>query len=128
VNEIISVEGIIFLNKPLTNIQIIDAVNKLKISHFRSVFCKNEPPPNANVNKCGIINLDDSRGMGTHWCCWFKRERDKYYSDSFSLQPSNEIVQYLKTGILYSTDRIQLDGTAICGHLCIYVLNRLITW
>jgi hypothetical protein len=45
-------------------------------------------------------------------------------SDSYGLQPPNEIVQYLKTGMLYSTDRIQPDGTAICGHLCIYVLNR----
>jgi hypothetical protein len=49
----------------------------------------------------------------------------KYYFDSYGLQPPNEIIQYLKTGILYPTDRIQPDGTSICGHLCIYVLNRL---
>jgi hypothetical protein len=124
-NELISVEGIILPNQPLTNIQIINTVNQLEIPHFRGVFCRNELPHKANVNECGIINLDDSRGMGTHWCCWFKRGRCKYYFNSYGLQPPNEIVQYLQTGILYSTDRIQPDGTAICGHLCIYVLNRL---
>jgi hypothetical protein len=124
-NEFISVKGIILPNKPLTNIQIIDTVNKLKIRHFRGVFCRNELPHKVNVKECGIINLDDSWGEGTHWCCWFKRVGFKCYFDSFGLQPPNEIVQYLKTRILYSTDGIQPDGTAICGHLCLYVLNRL---
>jgi hypothetical protein len=89
-NELISVEGIILPNQPLTDIQIIDAVNKLKIPQFRGVFCRDELPHKVNVNECGIINLDDSRGMGTHWCCWFKRGRDKYYFDSYGLQPPNE--------------------------------------
>jgi hypothetical protein len=124
-NELISVEGVILPNIPLTDVQIIDAVNMLKIPHFRGVFCRDELPHKANANEYGIINLDDSRGMGTHWCCWFKRGREKYYFDSYGLQPPNEIVQYLKTGILCPTDRIQPDGTSICGHLCIYVLNRL---
>jgi hypothetical protein len=124
-NDIISVEGVILSNQPLTNIQISDAGNKLNELHFRGVFCKNKLPHKANVNECDIINLDDSRGKGTHWCCWFKRVGFKCYFDSFGLQPPNEIVQYLKTGILYSTDRIQPYGTAICRHLCIKVLNRL---
>jgi hypothetical protein len=124
-NELISVEGVILPNHPLTNIQIIDMVNKLKIPNFRGMFCRNELPHKANANECVIINLDVSRGEGTHWCCCFKRGRVIYYFDSFGLQPPNEILQYLKTGILYSTDRIQPDGTAICGHLYIYVLNRL---
>jgi hypothetical protein len=89
------------------------------------MFCRDELPHKVNTNECGIINFVDSRGMGTHWCCWFKRGREKYYFDSYGLQPPNEIVQYLKTGILYPTDRIQPDGTSICGHLSIYVLNRL---
>jgi hypothetical protein len=63
-NDVISVEGVILPNQPLTDTQIIDAVNKLNIPHFRGVFCINEMPHKANVNECGIINLDDSRGDG----------------------------------------------------------------
>jgi hypothetical protein len=96
-NELVSVEGSILPNQPLTNIQIMDTVNKLKIPNFRGMFWRNELPHKANANECGISNLDDSRGEGTHWCCWFKRGRVIYYFDSFGLQPPNEIVQYLKT-------------------------------
>jgi hypothetical protein len=63
-NALISVEGIILPNQPLTNIQIIDTVNKLKMPNFRGMFCRNELPHKANVKECGIINLDDSRGDG----------------------------------------------------------------
>jgi hypothetical protein len=120
-NDVISVEGVILPNQPLTDFQIIDAVHRLKIPNFRGVFCRNELPHKANVNECGIINLDDSQGEGSHWCCWFKRVGFKCYFDSFGLQPPNEIVQYLKTGILYSTDRIQPDGqryAGICASMC----------
>jgi hypothetical protein len=82
-NEIISVEGIILPNQPLTNNQIIDAVSILKIPHFRGVFCRNELPHKANVNECGIINFDDSRGESTHWCYWFERVGFRCYFDSF---------------------------------------------
>jgi hypothetical protein len=104
-NDLISVEGVIFPIQPLTDIQIIYAVNKLKIPYFRGLFCRNELPHKANVNECGIINLDDLRGEGTHWCCCFKHGNDKHYCDNFGLQPPNKIVQYPKS------------GTAICGYL-----------
>jgi hypothetical protein len=39
-------------------------LKRLKIPHFRGVFCRNELPHKANVNERGIINLDDSRGDG----------------------------------------------------------------
>jgi hypothetical protein len=38
-SELISVEDIILPNIPLTDIQIIDAVNMLNISHFTGVSC-----------------------------------------------------------------------------------------
>ena len=38
--EDISVEGVILPNIPLSNIQLTDAVNKLKINNFRGVFLR----------------------------------------------------------------------------------------
>lgn len=121
-----SVEGVIIPGQSLPNIQIVNTMNVLKIPHFRGVYCRNESPHKPNNNECGIINLDDSQA--THWCCWFKSGCVEYSFDSYRLQPYNEIVQYLKSPIHYSTDRIQPDGTVICGHLRIYVLHRLLLW
>lgn len=34
-----------------------------------------------------MVNLDDSSGDGTRWCCWFKCTDIKYYFGIFKLQP-----------------------------------------
>jgi hypothetical protein len=99
-SKLISVEGNILANIPLTDIQIIHTINQLKIPHFSGVFCRDELPNKVNVIQCGIINLDDLRGMGTHWCCWFKRGREKYYFDSYgserdcSISEDGDIIPY----------------------------------
>jgi len=36
----ISVEGLVMPNEPLTNLEILDAVRKLKIPRFRGVFIR----------------------------------------------------------------------------------------
>ena len=40
----ISVEGLVMPNKPLTNLDIIDAVRKLEIPRFRGVFLRDNLP------------------------------------------------------------------------------------
>ena len=62
-------------------------------------------------------------GRGTHWLCWYKN--DKFYFDSFGVQPPNLLIEYFSSPILYYTERIQPDGEVVCGHLCLYVLYRL---
>jgi len=37
----ISVEGLVMRNKPLTNLEILDAVKKLEIPRFPGVFVRN---------------------------------------------------------------------------------------
>jgi hypothetical protein len=71
------------------------------------------------------INLDSSHGSNTHWVCWFRDRDDKYYFDSYGLTPPMELVKYLQSPIYYNTDQVQPDGHIICGHLCLYVLQRL---
>jgi len=47
--------------EPLSNFQIIDICNKLKIKKFRGVFMRDELNiPNINANECMIINFDHS--------------------------------------------------------------------
>ena len=80
----------------LTNHEIINLVKILNIQHFRGVFMRNTLPNVPNVQEVGIVNLDSSNGVGTHWVCYSKKNEECYYFDSFGLDPPKEIINYLK--------------------------------
>ena len=124
-SDIISVEGFELTNKPLTNFEIIDAVEKLRIPRFRGVFVRDNLPYNPKKNECGILNLDDTSGEGTHWVAWYRKNGKNFYFDSYGIQPPNELINYLKNSIFYNTEQIQPKGEVFCGHLCLYVLKQL---
>ena len=121
----IQVFDVVLPNVPLSNIELADAAKKLKIPHFKGVFVRDELPSSAAKNECGILNLDDSSGNGTHWVAWFKRGDNKFYFDSFGLNPPEELVKYLKSPVYYNSERIQPDGQVFCGHLCLYMSTEL---
>ena len=68
-NEILNivVDSVVLPNKPLSNLEIIDAAKKLSLCGFRGVFLRDTLPTNLKLNECGILNLDLSSGDGTHW-------------------------------------------------------------
>ncbi len=121
----ISVDGVVLSNKPLSNFDLQDAAKIIKIPRFRGVFVRDGLPKNSRKQECGILNLDDSSGNGTHWVAWAKSGDTKYYFDSYGIQPPQELIKYLKSPILYNSERIQPDGQVFCGHLCLYVLKQL---
>ena len=69
----ILVDSVILPNKPLSNLEIFDAVKKLSLDGFRGVFLRDTLPKKVKLNECGILNLDSSSDDGTHWVMWFKR-------------------------------------------------------
>lgn len=121
----ISVENVILPNKPLSNFELMDAVKKLSIPNFRGVFVRDTLPKKSRVKESGILNLDDTTGNGTHWVAWYKNGNDKYYFDSFGIQPPKELIRYLKPPVYYSTEQIQPRDQVFCGHLCLFVLKQL---
>ena len=118
------VHNIILPNEPLSNFQILDAVKDLKIPNFRGVFLRDELPSKPKKNECGILNLADDP-PGTHWVAFFRNNNRNIYFDSYGIQPPLEIIDYLKDPVYYSTEKIQPNGTILCGHLCLYVLKEL---
>ena len=84
----ISVEG---LNKPLTNLEIMNAVKKLEISRFHGVFLRDNLPVEPKRMECGVLNLDDTSGNGTHWVVWYRDNGKKYYFDSYGIQPPDKL-------------------------------------
>ena len=121
----VDVERVVLPNVPLSNFQLLDAEKKLKIKNFRGVFVRDELPKRPRKIECGILNLCDSQGSGTHWTAWFKNGDEKLYFDSYGLAPPVELVEYLKDPVYYNSERVQPDGVVVCGHLCLYVLKKL---
>ena len=121
----ISVDGIILPNRPLTNVELIDSVKKLRIPRFRGVFVRDALPQKPNKNESGILNLDDSSGNGTHWVLWHRKNNKNFYFDSYGIQPPLELYQYLKSSIFYNTEKIQPKEEVFCGHLLLHVLKQL---
>ena len=121
----ISVGNLVLPNKPLSNIELLEAARKLKIPNFRGVSLRDILPKKPKKKECGILNLDDTTGSGTHLVAWYKNGTEKKYFDSYGLQPPNELVDYLHSPILYNTERVQPYDQVFCGHLCLYVLKQL---
>ena len=120
----IRVKNVILPYEPLSNFDLADASQKLKLN-VRSVYLLDTMPDKPNNKECGIVNLDKSGGPGTHWVAWYKNRGNKIYFDSYGVQPPKEVIKYLGKGINYNTDQIQPRGEVFCGHLCLYVLKEL---
>ena len=120
----IDVEGVVLPNKALTNFELLNAAKKLNIPNFRVVFLRDTLPKKPKRNECGILNLDDSNGGGSHWSSFLKNGKDKIYFDSYGLPPPTELVKYLNDPVYYNSERIQPVNEVFCGHLCLYVLKK----
>lgn len=121
---------ILIPNRALSNKDLFKYISCLKIPFFRGVFMKDNLPSSMWVNESGIVNLDDSRGPGTHWVCYKKLGATVYYFDSFGdLPPPREVQKYFRSAkrVFYNYDRQQPDNTSICGHLCLEFLANSVS-
>src|SRR6218665_3372582 len=103
----IDVCGAVLPNIPLSNIILQKTAKRLNINNFRGVLLRDELPERQRANECGILNLDDSSGSGTHWVCWIKRGNYKVYFDGYGLHHPVELVKYLHRPVYYNSERIQ---------------------
>lgn len=85
-------------------------------------------PNKIRLTECGIINLDKSAGMGTHWVAYDKTDNVvKYFDPVGNLQPTQRMVKYFKSSrnvkIMYNYTRYQFKDYN-CGQLCLDFLNN----
>jgi len=52
-----------------TNVELEEMVRKLRFTNFRDVLMRDELTFRPKWNECGILNLDDKYGRGSHWVC-----------------------------------------------------------
>ena len=110
----------------LSNIDINKYAKQLGLRNFRGCYMRDELNNlKSDTIECGILNLNLSTESGSHWTCWYRNHNKKYYFDSFGLSPPNELVDYLKSPILYSTFQLQGLNDQNCGKWCLIILNEL---
>ena len=113
-----------FVIKPLSNFDLMKWIKRLGIKHFRGIYSR-DGLPHKIKKECGIINLDDITGPGTHWVCYRNIDNVVEYFDPFGLIMPNEALKYFHTSgkrIVYSMDEIQNRSTVLCGYWCLYYL------
>ena len=52
--SVISIDGVLLPNKPLSNFEIGDAIKKLGVSGFRGVFMRDSLPNKPKRTECGF--------------------------------------------------------------------------
>ena len=71
-------------DKGLTNFDLNEYAQKLKIINFRGVFMRDTLPSIAYHKECGIVNFNTFEQTGSHWVCSFKDGMNqRIYLDSF---------------------------------------------
>jgi hypothetical protein len=109
----------------LTNIQVLNKAEKLKLPNFKYYSRDELVGKKCNAIECGVVNLDDSSGEGTHHVAYWREGNSKYYFDSFGAPPPKELIKYLGKNILFSTYQVQQHNETNCSEWCLYVLNEL---
>ena len=54
-----------------------------------------------------------------------QKGNDKFYFDSYGVQPPSELIAYLKSPKSYNNERVQPNGDMFYGHLCFFALKQL---
>lgn len=82
-------------------------------------------PKHPLKNERGIVNLDSSSNIGTHWCAYRKNKNHVLWFDSFgNIPPPTEVVNYFRNNtIVYNHDPFQTYNSFECGHLCLLFLK-----
>ena len=121
-------------DRGLTNFDLISCIEKLKVPYFPGVFMRDELPSRKHIIQCGIMNLNKSDQIGSHWVCFVRNKKDRIYFDSFGQITPLELQKYLKSKsefdseksvIQRNSDIVQRVNTHVCGHLCLVVLTSL---
>ena len=113
-----------------TNFDLMTMAKRMKIPSFRIVMhdeLVTLPKNTRNV----IMNLDSSKGRGTHWVAIYNTPAYKLYFSSFGDPPSDRVIQFMNkttttnTVRVYNDFQLQTFGAEYCGQMSLYVLYRL---
>ena len=109
-----------FVNKPLSNFDLLQWVDFLKIPNFEGIFARDEVMPRKH-SPC-IINLDSLENAGTHWVCCVPGGRALWYFDSFGMGFPQEFKS--SKPVIWNSSQFQNIKSVLCGYYCLYFLHQ----
>ena len=65
-------------------------------------------------------NIDNGSMGGSHWICFYKKDRKSFYFDSFQGQPDKFLLNQLHKSIIYHKYKLQDNNSKSCGSYCLY--------
>ena len=68
----------------------------------------------------GFVNIDNGSQDGTHWTCFYIKDKKSFYFDSFGGQPDKFLLKQLPKPIIYHNYKIQDINSKLCGSYCLY--------
>jgi hypothetical protein len=105
-------------DRPTTNIELSQIANHYRIP-LNGILMKDEVKPSLKAGNW-IMNLDDSSGEGTHWCCFILTKSNVFYFDPFGfIMPDNPFRAWSKKTIYYNPIQIQDIHSQNCGMFCL---------
>ena len=109
-----------FVNKPLSNFDLLQWIDFLKIPNFKGIFARDEVRPREH-SPC-IINLDSLKNAGTHWVCCVPGEKALWYFDSFGMGFPQEFKS--SKPVIWNSSQYQNINSVLCGYYCLYFLHQ----
>ena len=118
-----------FVNKPLSNFDLLQWIDFLKIPNFKGIFARDEVRPQEH-SPC-IINLDSLKNAGTHWVCCVPGDRALelrsrgealWYFDSFGMGFPQEFKS--SKPVIWNSSQYQNINSVLCGYYCLYFLHQ----
>lgn len=90
---------------------------------------KDAVPKQIKASECGIVNLEDSAGSGSHWVAYYNDLNFDMveYFDSFGVGPPAKIECYLRTcnkPLAYNTTQYQSLSSILCGWYCLLFIHE----
>ena len=109
-----------FVNKPLSNFDLLQWIDFLKIPNFKEISARNEVMPREH-SPC-IINLDSLENAGTHWVCCVPGGRALWYFDSFGMGFPQEFKS--SKPVIWNSSQYQNINSVLCGYYCLFFLHQ----
>jgi hypothetical protein len=108
--------------KSLSNIQLEELIKKFNLP-LNDIIMRDEAD---KINEDGfyIINLDTSKGNGSHWTSLYYHPLQSYYFDSFGFVPPFDVEDVIIPYIHNNKDIQDYDSDA-CGWYCIAFIKFL---